>query len=63
MTQDRYLHFSHIDMEHPNISSQCSRCGQEFSAEPKPGERVDDVLLQIRAEFEAHTCPTSIRRV
>ena len=54
MTQDRYLHFSNIDMERADISSQCSHCGQEFTAEPKPGERVDDVLLRVRAEFEAH---------
>jgi hypothetical protein len=58
MTQDRYLQFSNIDIQLPDISSQCSRCGQEFRAEPKPGERVDDVLLRIRVEFESHTCST-----
>jgi len=56
MTPDRFLHFSNIDMEQPDISSECSRCGQECRADPKPGERVDDVLLRIRAEFEEHTC-------
>lgn len=54
--QDRYLHFENIDIEKPDISSHCSRCGQEFRAEPKPAERVDDVLLRIRAEFEPHEC-------
>lgn len=63
MGTDRYLHFSSIDMEQPEISSQCSRCGQEFKAEPKPGERVDDVLLRVRAEFEEHMCSIPIRRV
>lgn len=54
---NRYLHFDNIDMEQPDISSRCSRCGQQFSAEPKPNERVDDVLLRIRAAFDAHNCP------
>jgi len=54
--QDRYLQFDNIDIEKPDISSRCSRCGQEFSTKPKPGERVDDVLLRIRAEFDAHKC-------
>jgi hypothetical protein len=58
MTQGRYLHFSNIDMQLPDISSECSRCAKEFKAEPKPGERVDDVLLRIRADFENHTCST-----
>lgn len=53
---DRYLHFDNIDMDKPDISSSCSRCGQTFTAEPKPGERVDDVLLRIRAEYDAHVC-------
>lgn len=55
-TVDRYLHFDNIDMEQPDISSRCSECGQAFRGEPKPGERVDDVLLRIRAEFNAHGC-------
>ena len=55
-TVERYLHFDNMDMEKPDISSRCSRCGQTFKAEPKPGERVDDVLLRIRAEFNSHDC-------
>jgi hypothetical protein len=51
---DRYLHFDNIDMRKPDVSSQCSRCGQRFEAELKPGERVDDVLLRIRAHFDSH---------
>jgi hypothetical protein len=53
---DRYLHFDNIDMHKPDISSQCSHCGRTFKAEPKPGERVGDVLLRIRAEFNSHSC-------
>jgi hypothetical protein len=54
--QQGYLLFDNIDMEQADISSRCSRCGQKFSADPKPGERVDEVLLRIRADFEAHQC-------
>ncbi|HEV2464058.1 MAG TPA: hypothetical protein VGT04_09650 [Acidobacteriaceae bacterium] len=57
-TPNRYLQFDNIDMEEPDISSRCSQCGQEFRAEPKATERVDDVLLRLRAEFEAHQCRT-----
>jgi hypothetical protein len=53
---DRYLQFANIDMQTPDISSQCSHCGQTFKAEPTPGERVDDVLLRIRAQFDSHSC-------
>jgi hypothetical protein len=53
---DRYLHFDNIDMRKPDVSSQCSHCGQRFEAEPQPGERVDDVLLRVRAEFDSHLC-------
>ena len=54
--KERYLQFDNIDMEKPDISSRCSCCGREFRAEPKVAERVDDVLLRVRAEFEAHDC-------
>ena len=53
---ERYLHFDNIDMDEPVISSRCSHCGSEFAASPEAGERVDDVLLRIRAEFNAHLC-------
>jgi len=46
ITLDRYLHFDNIDVEQPEISSQCSRCGHTFEAEPRPGSSVDDVLLR-----------------
>jgi len=56
ITADRYLQFDNIDMQKPYISSRCSHCEQTFKAEPKTGERVDDVLLRIRAEFNSHRC-------
>jgi hypothetical protein len=62
ITVDRYLHFDNIDMEQPNISSQCSHCGQTFKAEPRAGERVDDVLLRIRYEFNSHQCQKTVEQ-
>jgi hypothetical protein len=56
INSDRYLHFNNIDMGKPDISSQCNHCAQTFNAEPKPGERVDDVLLRVRAQFDSHSC-------
>jgi hypothetical protein len=56
MTRYRDLHFDRIDMDHADVSSRCTRCGEEFTAKPTPGERADNVLLRIRDEFEAHEC-------
>lgn len=56
VSQDRYLHFENIDMKAPEICAQCSQCNREFSAQVKVGERVDDVLLRIRDEFNSHLC-------
>ena len=56
VSQNRYLHFENIDMKAPEIHSQCSQCGREFTAQVKAGERVDDVLLRIRDEFNTHLC-------
>jgi hypothetical protein len=53
---DRYLQFDNIDMDEPVISSRCSACQRPFAASPKARERVDDVLLRIRVEFNAHEC-------
>jgi hypothetical protein len=55
---ERYLHFSNLEIGQP-VSAQCSACDRLFLREPKPGERTDDVLLDIRAEFEAHKCKES----
>jgi hypothetical protein len=59
----RYLHFDNIDFEQPVISSRRSQCQQEFVANPKPGERIADVLLRIPAQYEAHQCSVGVRSV
>src|SRR5690242_2293945 len=40
--------------EQPEVSSQCTHCGQTFKAAPRPGKRVDDLPSQIRREFNSH---------
>jgi hypothetical protein len=54
--QERYLHFDNLDMQQPVISSQCNECGKEFNAERREGEHIDDLLIRVRAKFEAHVC-------
>lgn len=54
---ERYLHFDNINMEEPDIAARCSSCGRIFTGTPGVDERVDDVLLRIRKEFNAHECP------
>jgi hypothetical protein len=53
---DRYLRFDGIHMEQGEIHASCSRCGREFSSSPKPNERVDAVILRMRAEYDTHKC-------
>jgi len=56
--QGRYLHFDAVNLDPPYVVSRCSQCGQEFSVDPKPGEKMDELMLRIRADFEAHQCAT-----
>jgi hypothetical protein len=56
LTAERYLHFDNIDMSGGQIVSCCIVCGMEFSDAPRPGEHVDELLLRIRASFDAHDC-------
>jgi hypothetical protein len=52
---DRVLQFENIRQDEP-INSRCSVCHRPFIGKPKPRERTDAVLLQMRADFEAHNC-------
>lgn len=56
MAQARYLRFENIDVAALCVSSQCSACGREFNAEPMQGEKIEDVVQRVRAEFERHEC-------
>ena len=53
----RDLKFGNLDLQTGKpISGVCSSCGRMFLGKPNAGERTDDVLLRVRAEFDAHNC-------
>src|SRR5579862_4919397 len=52
---ERCLQFANIETDKP-VVAWCSACGRAFMAEPKSGDRTDDLILRVRAEFEAHNC-------
>jgi hypothetical protein len=59
---ERYLQFNNIDMQGGKpISAQCSLCERTFIGNPNPGERTDDVLIRMRADFELHICKDTSR--
>ena len=45
------------------IKGRCSLCNRSFIGESKPGERMDDALLRMRADFDAHDCHEETRQV
>jgi hypothetical protein len=51
----RYLSFSNLDTEQP-IVAFCSVCGRRFEVQQETGKRIDDLILKVRAEFDAHGC-------
>lgn len=54
--------FETIEQDKP-IRGTCSACSRLFVAEPKEGERTDQVLLRMRAEFDAHDCHEETRQM
>ena len=54
--QKRYLHIDNFDLHLSALSSQCSECGQQFNGERREGEHIDDLLIRVKAEYEAHVC-------
>jgi hypothetical protein len=54
---ERYLEFGNLDLRsNQTIIAACSSCGRTFLGNLNPGERVDEVLLRMRSEFEDHSC-------
>ncbi len=45
------------------IKGICSVCKKLFIEEFKPGERMDEVLLRMRADFDAHDCHEETREM
>ena len=52
---DRSLDFMKVQSGHP-LSGRCSVCKRVFIAKPKDGERDDDAVLRMRADFDVHSC-------
>jgi hypothetical protein len=54
--------FEKIEPGNP-IKGTCSVCNRLFVAEFKPGERMDELLLRMRADFDAHDCHEETRQM
>ena len=55
--KERYLQFENLDMNGGEaIRAACTDCGRQFLGKPNPSDRIDDVLMRMRADFEAHIC-------
>lgn len=52
---ENYLTFSNLETGRPVVAF-CSMCGERFVAAPDPSKRTDDLILTVRAEFNAHNC-------
>ncbi len=54
---ERYLRFGNVDISGGEmVNAVCNFCGRTFIGKPNPGDRVDDVVLRMRSDFEAHHC-------
>jgi hypothetical protein len=56
----RTFQFFETMEEGKRIKGACSRL---FVGEPKPGEQMDQVLLRMRADFDAHDCHEETRQM
>ena len=54
-SHERYLQFDNIEMGQ-KITARCNRCEKPFVGTPNTNERTDEVLMQMRAAYEAHQC-------
>lgn len=52
---ERSLSFSDLKNDTPVIAV-CGACGKKFESRPQAGKLIDDQLLMVRAEFDAHDC-------
>ncbi|HVI06718.1 MAG TPA: hypothetical protein VND65_00345 [Candidatus Binatia bacterium] len=56
MTKERrYLQFGNLEAGEL-VYAQCSACDRMFLARPANEDRIDDLILRVRAEFDAHHC-------
>jgi hypothetical protein len=52
---EKYLSFSNLQNEQAVVGF-CSICGERFETKPAQGKRIDDLILEVRADFDAHLC-------
>jgi len=52
---NRYLSFSNLQTGRP-VVAYCSVCDRRFEARPEADKRADDLILKVRADFDAHKC-------
>jgi hypothetical protein len=45
------------------IKGTCSSCNKLFIAESSLGEPIDEVMLRMRADFDAHDCHEETRQM
>jgi hypothetical protein len=45
------------------VKGVCSSCSRLFITEPKAGERMDEVLLRMRGDFDGHDCHEETRQM
>ncbi len=53
--REQYLSFSNLENDRPVVAF-CSACGRRFEARPEPDKRIDDLILEVRADFDSHYC-------
>jgi hypothetical protein len=54
--------FETIEQDKP-IRGTCSVCSKLFVEEPEPGEQMEEVLLRMRSDFDAHDCHEETRQM
>ncbi|MFZ3339674.1 MAG: hypothetical protein WA609_19635 [Terriglobales bacterium] len=63
MSENRTFQFFETVEQGKPIKGACSVCSRLFIAEPKPGEQTEEVLLRMRADFDAHDCHEETRQM
>jgi hypothetical protein len=54
--------FEKVEQGNP-IKGTCSACNRLFVSDFRPGDRADEVLLRMRADFEGHDCHEETRQM
>lgn len=63
MSETRTFQFFETMEQGKPIKGVCSVCSRLFIVESKPADRMDEVLLRMRADFDAHDCHEETREM